>query len=58
MPTVLITDSLFFYTEHEQQLKAAGYDIERLDKPDATEEELITNPDYLEGSRLSSSSIL
>lgn len=41
MPKVLITDSLFFFKEHEQQLKAAGYDFERLDKPDATEEELI-----------------
>jgi phosphoglycerate dehydrogenase-like enzyme len=41
MPTVVITDSLFFFTEHEQQLKAAGYDFERLDKPDVTEEELI-----------------
>lgn len=41
MPTVLITDSLFFFKEHEDQLKAAGYDFERLDKPDATEEELI-----------------
>jgi len=41
MPTVLITDSLFFFKEHEQQLKEAGYDFERLDKPDATEEELI-----------------
>lgn len=41
MPTVLITDSLFFFKEHEDQLKAAGYDIERLDKPNATEEELI-----------------
>lgn len=41
MPTILITDSLFFFKEHEQQLKAAGYDFERLDKPDATEEELI-----------------
>jgi phosphoglycerate dehydrogenase-like enzyme len=42
MPTVLITDSLFFFKEHEQQLKAAGYDFERLDKPDATEEELVS----------------
>ena len=41
IPTVLITDSLFFFKEHEQLLKAAGYDFERLDKPDATEEELI-----------------
>jgi D-3-phosphoglycerate dehydrogenase len=41
MPTILITDNLFFFKEHEQQLINAGYDFERLDKPDATEEELI-----------------
>ncbi|MHB1865390.1 MAG: NAD(P)-dependent oxidoreductase [Candidatus Saccharimonadales bacterium] len=41
MPTVLITDSLFFFQEHEKQLKDAGFDFERLDKPDASEEELI-----------------
>ena len=41
MPTVLVTDSLFFFKEHEKQLIDAGFDIERLDKPDATEEELI-----------------
>jgi len=41
-PTILITDSLFIYPEHEQQIKDAGYEIERLDKPAATEEELVS----------------
>lgn len=41
MKKILITDSLFIFKEHEEQLKKAGYDIERLDKPDASEEELI-----------------
>lgn len=39
--TILITDSLFIFPEHENVLKNAGYEIERLDKPNATEEELI-----------------
>lgn len=39
--TILITDSLFIFPEHETMLKNAGYEIERLDKPNATEEELI-----------------
>ncbi len=39
--TILITDSLFIFKEHEQALVNAGYKIERLDKPAATEEELI-----------------
>ena len=37
---ILITDSLFIYTEHEQQLEGLGYTVERLDKPQASEEEL------------------
>lgn len=37
---ILVTDSLFIFSEHEDQLKSAGYEIERLNKPDATEEEL------------------
>jgi len=41
MKQILITDSLFIFPEHEQQLKDAGYRVERLDKPDATEDELI-----------------
>jgi phosphoglycerate dehydrogenase-like enzyme len=40
MQTILITDSLFIFPEHEQQLKDAGYEVVRLDKPDATEAEL------------------
>ncbi len=39
--TILITDSLFIFPEHEKMLIEAGYQIERLDKPMATEEELI-----------------
>jgi D-3-phosphoglycerate dehydrogenase / 2-oxoglutarate reductase len=38
---ILITDSLFIFPEHEQMLKDAGFEIERLDKPSATEEELV-----------------
>lgn len=39
--TILITDSLFIFPEHEKMLIDAGYQIERLNKPAATEEELI-----------------
>jgi D-3-phosphoglycerate dehydrogenase len=38
---ILITDSLFIYPEHERLLTEAGYEIERLDKPEASEEELM-----------------
>jgi len=38
---ILITDSLFISLEHEQKLRDAGFEIERLDKPEATEAELI-----------------
>ncbi len=41
MKTILITDTLFILPEHEEMLKSAGYQIERLAKPDATEDELI-----------------
>ncbi len=37
---VLVTDSLFIFDEHVKKLEAAGYGVERLDKPNATEEEL------------------
>ncbi len=37
---ILVTDSLFIFDEHVKKLEDAGYEIERLDKPDATEEEL------------------
>jgi phosphoglycerate dehydrogenase-like enzyme len=39
--TILITDSLFIHKQHEEKIRAAGYEIERLDKPQATEEELV-----------------
>lgn len=38
---ILITDSLFIFPEHEQQLQAAGFEIERLDTPEPTESQLI-----------------
>lgn len=38
---ILITDSLFIFPEHEKILTDAGYVIDRLDKPDASEVELI-----------------
>lgn len=38
---ILVTDSLFIFDEHIKQLGGAGYEIERLDKPEASEEELI-----------------
>jgi D-3-phosphoglycerate dehydrogenase len=41
MKSILITDSLFIHPEHEEKLRVAGFEIERLDKPQATEEELI-----------------
>lgn len=41
MKSILITDSLFIFPEHEQKLRDAGFELTRLDKPKATEEELI-----------------
>ncbi len=38
---ILITDTLFIFPEHEQILLSAGFEIDRLDKPNATEEELV-----------------
>ena len=38
---VLITDSIFIFPDHEKMITDAGYEIERLDKSTATEEELI-----------------
>lgn len=43
---ILITDTLFIFPEHEQQLTDAGYEIERLDTPTATEAQLI---EHLQG---------
>lgn len=37
---VLVTDSLFIFKEHEDTLQAAGYEVMRLDKPNASEAEL------------------
>lgn len=41
MKTILITDTLFIDSTHEKMLRAAGFAIERLAKPDATEAELL-----------------
>lgn len=38
---ILVTDSLFIGPEHETLIRDAGYDIERINKPKPTEEELI-----------------
>ena len=43
---ILITDSLFFFSEHEKELQEAGYEIDRLDTPTATEEQLV---EHLQG---------
>lgn len=40
MKTILITDSLFIFPEHEKMLTDSGYEIERLNKPEPSEEEL------------------
>lgn len=39
---ILITDSLFIHKEHEDKLAQSGISFERLDKPQATEEEIIS----------------
>lgn len=36
-----MTDSLFIAPDHVLQLEEAGYEVERLDKPKATEAELV-----------------
>jgi phosphoglycerate dehydrogenase-like enzyme len=41
MNKILVTDSLFIFPEHVKTLEAAGYEVERLDKPAASEAELI-----------------
>src|SRR6266403_5742599 len=41
MKKILVTDSLFISAKQEQQIRDAGYEVERLDKPNATEDELI-----------------
>lgn len=40
MKKILITDSLYIFPKHVRQLQDAGYEVERLDKPDASEAEL------------------
>lgn len=37
----MVTDSLFIFDEHIKKLEAVGFEVERLDKPEATEAELI-----------------
>jgi len=39
--TILITDSLFILPEHEKQIRAAGFEIERIDKPEPSKSELV-----------------
>ena len=41
-PQILVTDTLFIFEEHVQQIENAGYEVVRLDVPEASEEELIT----------------
>lgn len=41
MKKVLVTDSLFIHPDHEALLANAGIEVERLDKPNASEDELI-----------------
>ncbi len=38
---ILITDSLFITLEHEDKLRSAGFEITRLDQPEASEDDLI-----------------
>lgn len=38
---ILVTDTLFIFDEHVKQIEEAGYEVVRLDKPKASEEELI-----------------
>jgi phosphoglycerate dehydrogenase-like enzyme len=40
-PTILITDTLFISPKYEERLVAAGFAVERLANPKATEEELV-----------------
>lgn len=37
---ILVTDSLFVFAEHEGRIREAGFILERLDKPNASTEEL------------------
>lgn len=40
-PQILVTDSLFIFGEHEEKMRDAGFDVIRLDKPNASEAELV-----------------
>jgi len=40
-PQILVTDSLFIFEEHVQQMESAGFEVVRLDEPKASEETLI-----------------
>ncbi|MDB5160821.1 MAG: hypothetical protein JWO96_201 [Candidatus Saccharibacteria bacterium] len=37
MNKILVTDSLFIFDEHVKKIETAGYEVERLDKTQATE---------------------
>lgn len=41
--TILVTDSLFIFSEHEKEITDAWYKVERLDNPNASEDELIVS---------------
>lgn len=49
MKKILVTDSLFIFKEHEKILYNAGFEIERLNKPNPSEEELIKALEDKEG---------
>ncbi len=38
---ILVTDTLFIFDEHVKKLESAGYKVERIEKPDMSEAELI-----------------
>ncbi|HSX15873.1 MAG TPA: NAD(P)-dependent oxidoreductase [Candidatus Saccharimonadales bacterium] len=40
-PTVLVTDTLFIFPEHEERLRAAGLEVERIENAHMSEDELI-----------------
>lgn len=37
---ILVTDTLFIFDEHVNQLEDAGYEVVRIEKPDMSEDEL------------------
>lgn len=40
---ILVTDSLFIFPEHEEKMRAAGFEVLRLDKPRATDDEIVSH---------------